>query len=137
MKREATVKKHAGKLMAEIIRQEACGDCHACDFGRKEAMYYPLPDGHFEEGDKVFVEISDRALGRATLIAYGLPLVCLLAGLLLGSLLFSAEWLQALTALIFLLIGWSIIRATEKKRKNSETFTCRAGRIQQAEEENL
>lgn len=130
MKREATVKMHSGKLMAMIVRSEACGDCHACDFGQKEEMYYPLPEGSYEEGDPVYVEISDRALGKATLIAYGLPLICLLAGLLIGFALFKAEWLQALTALIFLSVGWTIIKITEKKRRNSETFVCRAGKIQ-------
>ena len=130
MKREATVVQHKGKLCALIVRSEACGDCHACDFGKKEMMYYPLPTGNFNEGDKVEIEISDRALGKATLIAYGLPLLCMLLGLTLGALIFKAEWAQALTALIALLIGWIIIRVTEKKRGKSNTYACRAQKIE-------
>ena len=130
MKREATVVQHKGKLCALIVRSEACGDCHACDFGKKEMMYYPLPTGNFKEGDKVEIEISDRALGKATLIAYGLPLLCMLLGLTLGTLIFKAEWAQALTALIALLIGWIIIRVTEKKCGKSNTYACRAQKIE-------
>lgn len=130
MKREATVVDHKGKLCAVIVRSEACGDCHACDFGKKEKIYYPLPAGDFKEGDRVSIEISDRALGKATLIAYGLPLLCMLLGLALGAVVFNAEWAQALSALTALLIGWIIIRATEKKRGKSNHFACRAGKIE-------
>ena len=135
MKREATVVLHKGKLCALIVRSEACGDCHACDFGKKEEMHYPLPQGDYKEGDKVFVEISDRALGRATLIAYGFPLVCMLLGLGLGAYLFKAEWAQALCALTALAIGWLIIRATEKKRGRNRMYACRTEKIKNEQEE--
>ena len=88
------------------------------------------PRRRFKEGDKVAIEISDCALGKATLIAYGLPLLCMLLGLALGALIFKAEWAQALTALIALLIGWFIIRITEKKRGRSNVYACRAGKIE-------
>ena len=130
MKREATVVNHKGKLCALIVRSEACGDCHACDFGKKETLYYPLPAGNFQEGDKVSIEISDRALGKATLIAYGLPLVCMLIGLALGAVIFDAEWAQALCALITLFAAWLIIRKTEKKRGKSNVYACRAHKIE-------
>ena len=130
MKREATVVHHKGKLCSLIVRSEACGDCHACDFGKKEMIYYPLPEGRYSEGDKVLIEISDRALSRATLIAYGLPLVCMLLGLLLGALCFKQEWAQAASALAALSVGWLIIRLTEKTRGKSGAYTCRAGKIE-------
>lgn len=135
MKREATVVLHKGKLCALIVRSEACGDCHACNFGKKEEMHYPLPQGDYKEGDKVMIEISDRALGRATLIAYGLPLVCMLLGLSLGAVLFKAEWAQALSALIALAFGWLIIRATEKNRGRNRIYACRTEKIKNEQEE--
>ena len=135
MKREATFVLHKGKLCALIVRSEACGDCHACNFGKKEEMHYPLPQGDYKEGDKVMIEISDRALGRATLIAYGLPLVCMLLGLSLGAVLFKAEWAQALSALIALAFGWLIIRATEKKRGRNRIYACRTEKIKNKQEE--
>ena len=135
MKREATVVLHKGKLCALIVRSEACGDCHACDFGKKEEMHYPLPEGNYKAGDKVMIEISDRALGRATLIAYGFPLLCMLLGLLLGAILFNAEWAQAASALSALLIGWLIIRITEKKRGRNQLYACRTEKIKTAQED--
>ena len=129
MKREATVALRKGKLCAVIVRSEACGDCHACDFGKKEEMHYPLTQGNYKEGDKVTIEISDRALGRATLIAYGLPLLCLLIGLALGAAFFNAEWAQALSALVSLAAGWLIIRISEKKRSRNQMYACRAEKM--------
>lgn len=129
MKREATVALRKGKLCAVIVRSEACGDCHACDFGKKEEMHYPLTQGDYKEGDKIIIEISDRALGHATLIAYGFPLVCMLAGLVLGAYLFKAEWVQALCALTALAAGWLIIRITEKKRSRNQMYACRAEKM--------
>lgn len=124
MKREATVVNVNGKLMAEIVRTEACGQCHACDFGRKQKLHYPLPAGQYSEGDVVTLEVSDRALTRATLLAYGLPFLCLLAGLFAGGLLFRAEWAQALTAVVFLAGGCAYIALTEKKRRKNGKYAC-------------
>ena len=126
MKREATVVNVNGKLMAEIVRTEACGQCRACDFGRKQKLLYPLPTGQYREGDVVTLSVSDRALTRATLLAYGLPFLCLFAGLLVGDLAFRAEWAQALTAIAFLAAGCAYIAATEKKRRRSGKYACQA-----------
>ena len=124
MKREATVVKVKGVLMAEITRSEACGECHACEFGRTEKMYYNLPDGNYKEGDRVTLEVSDRTLSRATLVAYGIPLAALIVGLILGFALFEAEWAQALTAVVCLAAGCAYLALSEKKRRRSGVYAC-------------
>ena len=133
MKREATVVNVNGKLMAEIVRTEACGQCHACDFGRKQKLLYPLPAGQYREGDVVTLSVSDHALTRATLLAYGLPFLCLFAGLLVGSLAFRAEWAQALTAIAFLAGGCAYLAVTEKKRRKNGKYACQAHSSDQAQ----
>lgn len=112
--------------MAEITRTEACGECRACQMGQKAIMHYPLPKGDYKEGDTVTLEIGDRMLTRATMIAYGIPLVSLFIGLLIGWALFKAEWAQALTSLAFLAAGSLYIVLTEKKRRTKGTFACSA-----------
>ena len=134
MKRNAVVVNVNGRLMAEIVRTEACGQCHACDLGRSQKLHYPLPDGNYKEGDAVTLEVADRVLGRATLLAYGLPLVCLLAGLGLGMVLFRTEWAQAITAVGFLLIGFLLLAITEKKRKKNGLYTCQAHQNKEEDE---
>ena len=136
MKREATVVREGDRLVAEIVRTDACGQCHACEFGRKEKLHYPLPAGEYAEGDVIQLEVSDRAVSRASLLAYGLPLACLVAGLLLGWQLFNEEWAQALCAIALLAAGCAYLAVTEKRRRASGAFACRAhkpGRTQSEE----
>ncbi len=128
MKRDALVVSVRGKLMAEITRTEACGDCRACQMGQKAIMHYPLPKGDYKPGDIVSLEINDNVLSRATVIAYGIPLSALLIGLCAGFMAFEAEWAQALTALISLTAAGLYIFFTEKKRREKGSFTCRASK---------
>lgn len=105
MKKTARVVNENGVLMAEVLREEACAHCHGCDLGRRERLLYPLSGEGFREGDEITLELSGRTLSKTSLLAYGLPLLCLIAGLLLGSVLFSQEWAQALSAILMLGVG--------------------------------
>ncbi len=124
MTREARVVSENGRLFAEVIRSEACAACHACEIGRKERVTYPLPDGKYAKGDTVEITIPDHTLTRASLWAYGVPLISLVIGLILGALLFDNEALQALCALICTLTGAAVIFITEKKRRKSGRYEC-------------
>ncbi len=129
MKKTARVVNENGVLMAEVLREEACAHCHGCDLGRKERLLYPLNGEGFREGDEITLELSDRTLSKTSLLAYGLPLACLIAGLLLGSVLFSQEWAQALSAILMLGVGLAVLAATEKKRKANRQYVCRMEKI--------
>ncbi len=135
MKRKATVVEADGKLVAEIRRSDACGHCHACGMANSDRVLYELPEGRYKEGDEVYIEAPISALRKATLWAYGLPLICLLAGLLLGTLVFSDEWAQAACAIISLALGYAFIKLTEKKRRASSAFECRATSAEQQKED--
>ncbi len=128
MKKAARVVNENGVLMAEVLREEACAHCHGCDLGRRERLLYPLNDESLREGDEITLELSDRTLSKTSLLAYGLPLVSLIAGLLLGRLLFAQEWAQALSAILMLRVGLAVLAATEKKRKASGQYVCHAAR---------
>ena len=126
MTREATVVNTAQGLKAEVVRSEACAQCRACSFGQTERVLCELPRGDYKEGDTVLITISDHALTKATLLAYGVPLVFLLLGLLLGRLLFPSEALQALTAGLCTVLGLIWLALGEKKRRRTKTFECTA-----------
>lgn len=128
MKKAARVVNENGVLMAEVLREEACAHCHGCNLGRRERLLYPLNDESLREGDEITLELSDRTLSKTSLLAYGLPLVSLIAGLLLGRLLFAQEWAQALSAILMLSVGLAVLAATEKKRKASGQYVCHAAR---------
>ena len=129
MTKQAVVVSVDGSLKAEIIRSEACAQCRACEIGQKERVLCELPEGNWNEGDIVTLTLPDRAFTRAALIAYGVPLIALLIGLIVGKLLFESESLQFVSALVFTFLGLVYLIITEKKRKNSGAYECTAEKI--------
>ena len=54
MKREAKVVRENGRLMAEVLREEACQSCRACRFGQVERVLVELPPGgEYREGETI------------------------------------------------------------------------------------
>lgn len=125
MKETATISKVDGRLMAEVLRPEACKQCRACEFGREERFFLPIPEDGIEyrEGDQVTLSLPDGRVGKASLIAYGMPLVLFLLGLWLGDVIFHDEVLQAVAAVISLCAGFLALRLIDKRFRNEKTFT--------------
>ncbi len=93
MTQKAVVVRSGGKLMAQIVRSEACAQCRGCAFGETQTQLVPLPEKNgvtYREGDEVELTLSDGTLSRASLLAYGVPLAAFLIGLMLGARLSSA-----------------------------------------------
>ena len=128
MTQQARVVRENGVLYAEIIRSEACQKCRMCDFGKKERLLQPLPKGNFCEGDTVTIELEDRKLTKAAFLAYGMPLLLCIAGLVAGFYVFSNELLQAATALVFTLAGLVYLARSEKRRRQRGTYECKTFR---------
>ena len=100
MKREAKVVRENGRLMAEVLREEACQSCRACRFGQVERVLVELQQGsEYREGETIELEVPDGTVSRGALLAYALPLAAMLAGLFLG-----ARWGAASQA-IYVLLG--------------------------------
>lgn len=115
MKREAKVVNVDGRLMAEVVRTEACQQCHACQFGQKERMLVELPEGDYAVGDTVELTLADARFARASLLAYALPVATLFAGLLIAAFAGLSEVWQALCALVGLGVGLAVIKLLEPR----------------------
>ena len=113
MKREATVVDVNGRLMAEVVRTEACLHCHACQFGQTERVLVELPEGDFREGDTVELALEEGRFARASLLAYALPVATLFIGLLIAVFAGLSEVWQALCALAGLGAGLAVIKILE------------------------
>ena len=130
MTQKAIVVSSQGKLMASLERSEACAQCRACAFGETQTVLVELPkDGQvYREGDTVELTLHDGSVSRASLLAYGFPLLMFLAGLaggwlLGGALGLSRDLLGALCAL--LLTGTSLLtlRRLDRRLRRSGRFT--------------
>ena len=115
MKREATVVDVNGRLMAEVVRTEACLQCRACQYGQKGRVLVELPEGDFREGDTVELALEEGRFARASLLAYALPVATLLIGLLIAVFAGLSEVWQALCALAGLGAGLAVIKILEPR----------------------
>ena len=81
------IKVKPGMVRVAFCRPDACAKCGACEGGKKETVLWLK--GTASVGDTAVVDIPERILFKASVIAYLLPLVLFLGGLLLGNLFFS------------------------------------------------
>ena len=114
------------KDMMEITfcRPEACAACNACEGGKREHRIWIRGEGRI--GDIAVVDMPDRMVVKASAIAYGLPLVGLLGGMILGNVLTGGQdaWTIGGGA-IGLAISLLVLKVTEKKRVGREEWSPR------------
>lgn len=124
MKRTANVVLKDGRLMAEVVRSEACQQCHACHFGQQQQVYVDLPEGDYAVGDTVELELEDASFSKATLIAYALPVALLFIGLFTANAFTDADWALALGALAGLGAGLILIKLFGKRLEKLRPRVC-------------
>ena len=98
-------------MTVEFKRSSMCEKCGAC------------------ERAQVQVQLPEGTLLRAALLAYGLPLLLLLAGLFLGKQLpvwldlpGNSDWYAMGLGLLFAAGSYALIRWTEPKRKKRGSY---------------
>ena len=99
-------------------RSAQCSHCGACLTAGEHEMEIELENSvGAKVGDRVTVSLAPKRVVQASLLAYAVPLVLLIAGVWLGSLI------SELAALIFGVcacgIGYLILRLFEKKSKKN------------------
>ena len=109
-----------GELEVCFERPEACAHCGACA-GQKEKTLARI-HGDVPAGRWIEVDMPETQVLKASVLAYVLPLVMLLAGLALGSLLFSQEALWAVTGILCMGLSWLILRLIEKRMKQKDVW---------------
>ena len=95
-------------------RPEMCAQCGAC-MGRKPHEETVKISGSAAVGDMVDVEIPDAKIVKVSLIAYIIPLIGLLIGLLIGQALLKSDIWAAVTGLAGLGAGILIVRVFDRK----------------------
>lgn len=115
MVRDAIVVQENGKLMAEVVRTEACQTCRACAFGKKERVLVPVDAARYAPGDRVEIELKGGSVAKASLAAYGVPVVLMVFGLLMGGVLSLPEWGQAASGILGCGLGFVGVGLYDRK----------------------
>lgn len=119
MVRPGQVTKVSGELLEVVFcRPEDCARCGGCEGGKRETVLWVR--GGASVGDTVYVEMPDRVVTAASLLAYALPLAGLLGGMVLGSILFPSHQTAAGAVGGFAGLGLTValVALGEKRRRN-------------------
>lgn len=101
-----------GQVEVCFHRPEACEHCGGCG-GQKHETFVAFP-GDAPLGSMVDVEMPARQVFKASVLAYAIPIILLIAGLFMGMLLFRNEALAALLGLGCMGLSYLALRFTER-----------------------
>ena len=73
-------------VVVTLERQDMCGDCHACEMisGKKACTLTCESKIPCQVGDQVEIELTTDYFLKATYLIYGVPLLGLVVGLIIG-----------------------------------------------------
>ena len=116
-----------------FLRGSACAHCGAClTAGENEMEVMLVNTLGAKVGDRVAVDLSPNRVVQASLLAYAIPLVLLIAGVFIGS-RFS-DWLGLVLGVLACGIAYLILRLVERKTKKKSSFQPQMERILGPEE---
>lgn len=117
-----------------FLRGSACAHCGACLTVGDSEMEISLPNTlNAKVGDRVSVDLSAKRVVQASLLAYAVPLLLLIAGVLVGSRI--ADWVGLVLGIAACGIGYLILRVVERTNRNKQSFQPRMERILEDGEE--
>jgi sigma-E factor negative regulatory protein RseC len=117
-----------GTAQIRFLRSSACAHCGACLTVGDSEMEVSLPNTlGAKVGDRVVVDLSPKRVIQASLLAYAVPLLLLIAGVLIGSR--YADWAGLVLGVLACGIGYLILRIVEKTSVKKKSFQPRMTRI--------
>ena len=115
-------------------RSSACGHCGACMTVGECEMEVTLPNTlGAKAGDRIVVDLSPKRMVQASLLAYAVPLVLLIAGVLVGSRI--ADWVGLILGIVACGAGYLILRLVEIGTRKKKSFQPRMERILDEDED--
>lgn len=117
----------------EGVQQSACGSCSAkagcgqhtmSQLGKKVTLWLPfdsasergLTEGHLKVGQQVVVGLPEGAILRSTLVLYGMPLLALVFGAILGQGLWG-ELGSIVSSILFMVLGFKLAGRLSERNK--------------------
>jgi sigma-E factor negative regulatory protein RseC len=123
-----------GDAKIRFLRGSACAHCGACLTVGESEMEITLKNSLGAKiGERVSVDLSPKRVVQASLLAYAVPLVLLVGGVLVGSRI--ADWVGLTLGIGACGIGYLILRLVEKRIKRTHDFQPRMERILDEHEE--
>ncbi len=121
---KCTVTRVKGKhAYIELIRNPKCDGCKACAFHGGDKIILPaIKDCECEAGDTVVVRMPEKQFPAASLLLFGIPLVCFLIGIVAGRFV-GGELIMAVMGFAFAALGYIISVLADRAIKNNRAYT--------------
>ncbi len=104
-----------------FLRGAACAHCGACLTAGDNEMEITLPNTlGAKVGDRVSVDLSPKRVVQASLLAYAVPLVLLIGGVLIGSRI--SDWVGLALGVGACGLSYLILRVVDKRIRNKKSF---------------
>lgn len=123
---------HDGYLWVESQSRSACGQCSSshCTTSVISKLFSVRTNRlklenslNARSGQHVIIGIPDDLLVRASIWAYGVPLILMVMGAVLGNVLGMDEGLQSVCALLGLAIGFYVVHGYTQGVRSRNRFT--------------
>lgn len=111
------------KAVVNIKRRSACGHCKSCEMGRsdvKEINVVAKNEVGAEVNDNVNIIMETPDVLKAAIIVYLIPLMALVVGVGLGTVLaknmnLPADWSGMIMGLLFMSVSYIYVKKQDKK----------------------
>ncbi|MBQ8082212.1 MAG: SoxR reducing system RseC family protein [Clostridia bacterium] len=123
-----------GQLKVCFDRPEMCESCGACA-GHAAHKELITVEGEGSVGDVAAVEMPDAKIVKVSLIAYIIPLVGLMLGLLIGQTLTGTDLWAALLGVAGLALGLLIVRLADRRLGRRAEWTPKLIAVSRPKEE--
>ncbi|MBR1586534.1 MAG: SoxR reducing system RseC family protein [Clostridia bacterium] len=120
-----------GKLEVCFQRPEACAHCQAC--GEVHESLVTIP-GQAPVGSWIDVDMPEQQVLKASMLAYVIPLLMLLGGIVLGMALFSQEALAAVTGIVCMGLSWFVLRLIDSRMRHQDIWQPRILAVHEGEQ---
>ncbi len=118
-----------GVVRVRITQHSACstckvaGACHASDSKEKIIDIYNADFAQYHKGDAVVVSTDGSVGRRAVILAYVLPLLLLVAGVVVGKVITGSDAWGALAGLAMLIPYFAVLFLMRHKVRSSLQFS--------------
>lgn len=105
-----------------IVRKTACGEnCASCSGGCTpgEQIIRARNTAFAKKGDRVVLEMQTGKVVKAAFWVYILPIICLVAGTIIGQEFFGNEWTGILTGIGCMLVCFLVIHFLDARNKDN------------------
>ena len=111
------------EILVRHQRTGACASCKICARGKDENEMIMRARNACDAavGDFVEIELQEGALIKAVAMAYGIPLVAIIAGFAIGYLI-GGEFVAFTIGIIFMILAYASMKILEKSGKLAQKY---------------